>query len=134
GTDSTTRLPPATETTLTTRPAGMSTSAVAVMLCEAPAKLMRTVPKWLAGMPTETRPVEPTMSCRLNDSVDWAAPRTLKAPSTTPAPIAPDTTPTRDAALGPRPRLWTPNSPPTPNMATNPSRTGVGDTPPKSKL
>ena len=40
----------------------VAVSAVAVMLWEPPAKLMRTVPKWLAGMPTETRPVAPTMS------------------------------------------------------------------------
>src|SRR5438876_9906139 len=82
----TTRLLPATATTLTTRPAGISASAVAVMLWDEPAKLIRTVPKRLAGMATETRPVEPTMSSRLNVLVDSAWRKALNEPKTTPAP------------------------------------------------
>ena len=42
------------------------------MLCEAPAKLIITVPNRLAGIPTETLPVEPTMSSRLKLSLDSA--------------------------------------------------------------
>src|ERR1700674_5408123 len=87
----TTRLSPAIATTLTTRPVGISASAVAVMLWEAPAKLIRTVPNLFAGIPTETRPVEPIMSCRLKVWVDSAWRRTLKDPKTTPAPSSPAT-------------------------------------------
>src|SRR5438552_453874 len=75
----TTRLLPAIAMTLTTRQGGISASAVAVMLWDAPANMMRTVPTWLAGMPTETRPVEPTMSSRLNVLVDSAVRRGGKA-------------------------------------------------------
>jgi len=86
----------------------------------------------MAGIATATRPVEPIMSARLNDSVDSAEARTLNAPRTIPAPTAPETSPTIVAPPGPRPKLCRPKSPPIPNMATNPSKTGVGDTPPRS--
>src|ERR1700687_55906 len=81
--------------TFTSCPAGISTSAVAVRLWVAPAKLIRTEPNRLAGMPTETRPVDPTMSWRLKVSVDSAWRRALKAPNTTPEPRRPATTPTK---------------------------------------
>src|SRR5689334_12489125 len=76
----TTRLLPAIATTLTTRPAGISASAVAVMLCDAPAKLIITLPNRFAGIPTETRPVAPIMSERLKESEDCAEASTLNAP------------------------------------------------------
>src|ERR1700694_3690460 len=65
-------------------------------------------------MPTETRPVEPTMSSRLNVSEDSACLRTLKAPKATEAPITPATVPTRVARPVLRPRLWRPKSAPAP--------------------
>src|SRR5439155_1067681 len=78
-------------------------------------------------------PVEPTMSSRLKVSVDSAWRRNRKAIRTTPAPITPATTPTRVAKPTPMPNPWIPSSPPTPNMATKPSSTGVGETPPRSR-
>src|SRR5450759_577921 len=133
GLSATTRLPPATATTFTTRPAGISESAVAVMLCDAPAKLMRTVPKWLAGIPTDTRPVDPTISSRLKESVDSACFNTLKAPNATLAQSKPATVATPVATPTPALRLCRPKSPPAPTIAMNPSSRGAGDTPATSK-
>src|SRR6266852_2407137 len=79
-------------------------------------------------MPTETRPVEPTMSCRLNVSVDSAERRALKAPNTTPEPRRPATTPVSVATPGPAFKPWSPNRPPTPNMSMKPSRS-AGESP-----
>src|SRR5689334_163118 len=84
-------------------------------------------------MPTDTRPVEPTMSLRLKVSVDSACRSALNDPYTTPAPIKPATTPTNVAPPALSPKLCTPSRPPMPNMATKPRSIGVGDTPPRSK-